>query len=183
MIKINEFHRRGSAWSCYSEAHCLPAAPSSCVRSRTAKGCSLTALLRPDPIVPNFFLPPQQMEASMRMLSISSRPSTVSTGRPFLYCPSLTASDCSSRNGRTSPFLCLSALRLEVVTASKSRRISLIPLLTKRIIFNIRDSTFSVTLVHLSGVFVHVVREVALFLPWSRWNSQVLHTSLCFIMI
>ncbi|KAM4682327.1 C2 domain-containing protein 3 isoform 3-T3 [Amazona ochrocephala] len=29
-----------------------------------------------DPVVPNFFLPPQQMEATMRLLSISSRPST-----------------------------------------------------------------------------------------------------------
>ncbi|NWU72172.1 C2CD3 protein, partial [Pterocles burchelli] len=29
-----------------------------------------------DPVIPNFFLPPQQMEASMRLLSISSQPST-----------------------------------------------------------------------------------------------------------
>ncbi|NXA65660.1 C2CD3 protein, partial [Mohoua ochrocephala] len=29
-----------------------------------------------DPVVPNFFLPPQEMEASMRLLSTSSRPST-----------------------------------------------------------------------------------------------------------
>ncbi|KFP84851.1 C2 domain-containing protein 3, partial [Apaloderma vittatum] len=34
-------------------------------------GCSLTVLLRSDPVVPNFFLSPQQMEASMRLLSIS----------------------------------------------------------------------------------------------------------------
>ncbi|NWX12027.1 C2CD3 protein, partial [Aegotheles bennettii] len=33
------------------------------------------------PVVPNFFLPPQQMEASMRLLSISSRPSTALTSR------------------------------------------------------------------------------------------------------
>uniref|UniRef100_A0A8C3BB06 C2 domain-containing protein n=1 Tax=Cairina moschata TaxID=8855 RepID=A0A8C3BB06_CAIMO len=60
------------------------------VWSRTTKGCSLTALLRPEPVVvPNFFLPPQQMEASMRMLSISSRPSTVSTGRPSLFLSQL----------------------------------------------------------------------------------------------
>ncbi|NXU29346.1 C2CD3 protein, partial [Thalassarche chlororhynchos] len=41
-------------------------------------------IVLPDPfVVPNFFLPPQQMEASMRLLSISSHPSTalkVSTG-------------------------------------------------------------------------------------------------------
>ncbi|KAM9019767.1 C2 domain-containing protein 3 [Ara ararauna] len=44
-----------------------------------------------DPVVPNFFLPPQQMEATMRLLSISSRPSTapaVSMGHPFLPCAS-----------------------------------------------------------------------------------------------
>lgn len=165
MIKIKEFHCWGSTRSCY-EAHCPPAAQPSFVWSHTTKGCSLTALLRPEPVVvPNFFLPPQQMEASMRMLSISSRPSTVSTGRPSLFYPSLTESDCSSRNGSTSPFLCLSALRLEVVTASESRRISLISLLSRRSIFNIHDSTLSVTL-----VFVHVVRGVALFLPWSQWN-------------
>ncbi|KAM9565441.1 LOW QUALITY PROTEIN: C2 domain-containing protein 3 [Guaruba guarouba] len=43
------------------------------------------------PVVPNFFLPPQQMEATMRLLSISSRPSTapaVSMGHPFLPCAS-----------------------------------------------------------------------------------------------
>ncbi|KAI6079219.1 C2 domain-containing protein 3 isoform X4 [Aix galericulata] len=35
----------------------------------------------PEPVVvPNFFLPPQQMEASMRMLSISSRPATSGRG-------------------------------------------------------------------------------------------------------
>uniref|UniRef100_A0A8C0F4J9 C2 domain containing 3 centriole elongation regulator n=1 Tax=Bubo bubo TaxID=30461 RepID=A0A8C0F4J9_BUBBB len=55
-----------------------------------AKGCSLMVLLRSDPVVvPNFFLPPQQMEASMRLLSISSHPSTalkVSMRHPFLYC-------------------------------------------------------------------------------------------------
>lgn len=136
MIKINEFHHQGSTRSCYNEARCPPAAQLSFVWSHTAKGCSLTALLRPEPVVvPNFFLPPQQMEASMRMLSISSRPYTVSTRHPFLFYPSLTESDCSSRNGSTSPFFCLSALRLEVVTASKSRRISLIPLLSRRIIF------------------------------------------------
>nr|XP_047903960.1 C2 domain-containing protein 3 isoform X1 [Anser cygnoides] len=38
-------------------------------------------IVLPDPVVvPNFFLPPQQMEASMRMLSISSRPSTPQQG-------------------------------------------------------------------------------------------------------
>lgn len=135
MIKVNEFHHQGSTRSCYNEARCPPAAQPSFVWSHTAKGCSLTALLRPEPVVPNFFLPPQQMEASMRMLSISSRPSTVSAGRPSLFYPSLTESKCSSRNGSTSPFLCLSALRLEVMTASKSRRISLISLLSRRIIF------------------------------------------------
>uniref|UniRef100_A0A8C5TZ35 C2 domain containing 3 centriole elongation regulator n=1 Tax=Malurus cyaneus samueli TaxID=2593467 RepID=A0A8C5TZ35_9PASS len=59
--------------------------------SAAAKGCSLTALLRSDPVVvPNFFLPPQEMEASMRLLSSSSHPSTspkVSTGCPLFYCP------------------------------------------------------------------------------------------------
>lgn len=89
MIKIKEFHCWGSTRSCY-EAHCPPAAQPSFVWSRTTKGCSLTALLRPEPVVvPNFFLPPQQMEASMRMLSISSRPSTVSTGRPSLFLSQL----------------------------------------------------------------------------------------------
>ncbi|XP_071613890.1 C2 domain-containing protein 3 isoform X2 [Heliangelus exortis] len=34
-----------------------------------------------DPLLPNFFLPPQEMEASMRLLSISSHPSTVLTSR------------------------------------------------------------------------------------------------------
>ncbi|KAM9388373.1 C2 domain-containing protein 3 [Phaethornis superciliosus] len=34
-----------------------------------------------DPVLPNFFLPPQEMEASMRLLSISSHPSTVLTSR------------------------------------------------------------------------------------------------------
>ncbi|XP_051464602.1 C2 domain-containing protein 3 isoform X2 [Apus apus] len=33
-------------------------------------------MLLSGPVVPNFFLPPQQMEASMRLLSISSHPST-----------------------------------------------------------------------------------------------------------
>uniref|UniRef100_A0A663EP53 C2 domain containing 3 centriole elongation regulator n=1 Tax=Aquila chrysaetos chrysaetos TaxID=223781 RepID=A0A663EP53_AQUCH len=48
----------------------------SSVQLHAAKGCSLTVLLRSDPVVvPNFFLPPQQMEASMRLLSISSHPS------------------------------------------------------------------------------------------------------------
>ncbi|NWZ27187.1 C2CD3 protein, partial [Asarcornis scutulata] len=38
-------------------------------------------IVLPEPVVvPNFFLPPQQMEASMRMLSISSRPSTSGRG-------------------------------------------------------------------------------------------------------
>uniref|UniRef100_A0A8C5X5X5 C2 domain containing 3 centriole elongation regulator n=1 Tax=Malurus cyaneus samueli TaxID=2593467 RepID=A0A8C5X5X5_9PASS len=59
--------------------------------SAAAKGCSLTALLRSDPVVvPNFFLPPQEMEASMRLLSSSSHPSTspkVSTGCPFACRP------------------------------------------------------------------------------------------------
>ncbi|XP_033916022.1 C2 domain-containing protein 3 [Melopsittacus undulatus] len=37
-----------------------------------------------DPVVvPNFFLPPQQMEATMRLLSISSRPSTAPEGIPY----------------------------------------------------------------------------------------------------
>uniref|UniRef100_A0A8C5X5W2 C2 domain containing 3 centriole elongation regulator n=1 Tax=Malurus cyaneus samueli TaxID=2593467 RepID=A0A8C5X5W2_9PASS len=66
-------------------------APSTEPVQRTAKGCSLTALLRSDPVVvPNFFLPPQEMEASMRLLSSSSHPSTspkVSTGCPLFYCP------------------------------------------------------------------------------------------------
>uniref|UniRef100_A0A663LJU7 C2 domain containing 3 centriole elongation regulator n=1 Tax=Athene cunicularia TaxID=194338 RepID=A0A663LJU7_ATHCN len=55
-----------------------------------AKGCSLMVLLRSDPVVvPNFFLPPQQMEASMRLLSMSSHPSTalkVSMRHLFFYC-------------------------------------------------------------------------------------------------
>uniref|UniRef100_A0A8C0BK06 C2 domain containing 3 centriole elongation regulator n=1 Tax=Buteo japonicus TaxID=224669 RepID=A0A8C0BK06_9AVES len=63
----------------------------SSVQLHAAKGCSLTVLLRSDPVVvPNFFLPPQQMEASMRLLSISSHPSAalkVSMGHPLLYCP------------------------------------------------------------------------------------------------
>uniref|UniRef100_A0A8B9G8J5 C2 domain containing 3 centriole elongation regulator n=1 Tax=Amazona collaria TaxID=241587 RepID=A0A8B9G8J5_9PSIT len=57
----------------------------------TTFSCTLTVLFRSDPVVPNFFLPPQQMEATMRLLSISSRPSTapeVSMGHPFLPCPS-----------------------------------------------------------------------------------------------
>ncbi|NWW96455.1 C2CD3 protein, partial [Rhynochetos jubatus] len=33
-----------------------------------------------DPVVPNFFLPPQQMEAAMRLLNISSKPSTRRSG-------------------------------------------------------------------------------------------------------
>uniref|UniRef100_A0A8C2T1H1 C2 domain containing 3 centriole elongation regulator n=1 Tax=Coturnix japonica TaxID=93934 RepID=A0A8C2T1H1_COTJA len=54
--------------------------------AREEESCFLTALLRSDPVVvPNFFLPPQQMEASMRMLSSSSHPPTVSIGHPFLY--------------------------------------------------------------------------------------------------
>uniref|UniRef100_A0A8C3SLZ1 C2 domain containing 3 centriole elongation regulator n=1 Tax=Chelydra serpentina TaxID=8475 RepID=A0A8C3SLZ1_CHESE len=45
----------------------------------------LTALFRPDPIVvPNFFLPPQHLEVSMRMLNISSS------------CPSATANKVTS---------------------------------------------------------------------------------------
>uniref|UniRef100_A0A8B9G8H9 C2 domain containing 3 centriole elongation regulator n=1 Tax=Amazona collaria TaxID=241587 RepID=A0A8B9G8H9_9PSIT len=61
------------------------------VQLHHARGCTLTVLFRSDPVVPNFFLPPQQMEATMRLLSISSRPSTapeVSMGHPFLPCPS-----------------------------------------------------------------------------------------------
>ncbi|KAM9301232.1 C2 domain-containing protein 3 [Morus bassanus] len=39
-------------------------------------------IVLPDPVVvPNFFLPPQQMEASMRLLSISSHPSTALKSR------------------------------------------------------------------------------------------------------
>ncbi|NXL02214.1 C2CD3 protein, partial [Mesembrinibis cayennensis] len=38
-------------------------------------------ILLSDPVVPNFFLPPQQMEASMRLLSISSHPSTALESR------------------------------------------------------------------------------------------------------
>ncbi|XP_064000135.1 C2 domain-containing protein 3-like [Pogoniulus pusillus] len=34
-----------------------------------------------DPVVPNFFLPPQEMEASMRLLSISSQPPPAPKGR------------------------------------------------------------------------------------------------------
>uniref|UniRef100_A0A672V821 C2 domain containing 3 centriole elongation regulator n=1 Tax=Strigops habroptila TaxID=2489341 RepID=A0A672V821_STRHB len=46
-------------------------------QDKEESGCSLTVLLRSDPVVvPNFFLPPQQMEATMRLLSISSHPST-----------------------------------------------------------------------------------------------------------
>eukprot|EP00076_Gallus_gallus_P016929 XP_015136484.1 C2 domain-containing protein 3 isoform X3 [Gallus gallus] len=41
----------------------------------------ISALLRSDPVVvPNFFLPPQQMEASMKMLSSSSHPPTSGRG-------------------------------------------------------------------------------------------------------
>uniref|UniRef100_A0A672V826 C2 domain containing 3 centriole elongation regulator n=1 Tax=Strigops habroptila TaxID=2489341 RepID=A0A672V826_STRHB len=62
------------------------------VQLHADRGCSLTVLLRSDPVVvPNFFLPPQQMEATMRLLSISSHPSTapeVSMEHPFLSCPS-----------------------------------------------------------------------------------------------
>ncbi|XP_035194868.1 C2 domain-containing protein 3 [Oxyura jamaicensis] len=62
------------------------------------------AIVLPDPVVPNFFLPPQQMEASMRMLSISSLPSTSGRGaalggipyrRPNRQRPALAPADLS----------------------------------------------------------------------------------------
>uniref|UniRef100_A0A674I2Q7 C2 domain containing 3 centriole elongation regulator n=1 Tax=Terrapene triunguis TaxID=2587831 RepID=A0A674I2Q7_9SAUR len=51
----------------------------------TARCYCLTALFRPDPIViPNFFLPPQHLEVSMRMLNVSSS------------CPAATANKVST---------------------------------------------------------------------------------------
>uniref|UniRef100_A0A674I056 C2 domain containing 3 centriole elongation regulator n=1 Tax=Terrapene triunguis TaxID=2587831 RepID=A0A674I056_9SAUR len=49
--------------------------------SDTARCYCLTALFRPDPIViPNFFLPPQHLEVSMRMLNVSSSCPAATTG-------------------------------------------------------------------------------------------------------
>uniref|UniRef100_A0A8D2IS41 C2 domain containing 3 centriole elongation regulator n=1 Tax=Varanus komodoensis TaxID=61221 RepID=A0A8D2IS41_VARKO len=58
--------------SCPDESHRDPPADLSNLRSGRSIS-SLTRPLRSDPVVvPNFFLPPQHLEASMRMLSVSS---------------------------------------------------------------------------------------------------------------
>lgn len=87
LMKMVEFHHLGPMSPCFKRLIPIPQLLWSTVPLPITKGCSLTALLRSEAaVVPNFFLPPQQMEASMRLLSSSSHPPTVSMGHPFLYC-------------------------------------------------------------------------------------------------
>uniref|UniRef100_A0A669R0X4 C2 domain containing 3 centriole elongation regulator n=1 Tax=Phasianus colchicus TaxID=9054 RepID=A0A669R0X4_PHACC len=90
-------------------------------------GSDEVSLLRSEPaVVPNFFLPPEQMEASMRMLSSSSHPPTCSLSTLLILHPN-TSDEIQSRI--SDVFLLWSSLcsLLSIPTCAVSRCHSCLP--------------------------------------------------------